>query len=283
MGEAEPQDLLFLHSVLAQCGLPYRTPPGGAREYQRQSGRATLIVQAGHLLDPATGRPVPQQLPAGARPRLLLLHLCSQALRRGSPIIALPGSMSGLMHELGIAVTGGRSGTIRAFKDQLNRLAASRVQLLFAGIDKASMLNTSPISRVDVWFPPDRRQGALWPSQVQLSAEFFESLQRHAVPLDPRAIRALQHSSRGLDVYAWLSHRLPRVSASIGEPVSWRALQSQFGGELTALKAFKREFTKALRQVLAVYPQGKVEDEKGGLRLHRSPPAIGPRLTARSR
>jgi hypothetical protein len=44
-----------------------------------------------------------------------------------------------------------------------------------------------------------------------LSAEYFESLQEHGVPLDERALAALAHSPLALDVYAWLAQRLCRV------------------------------------------------------------------------
>jgi hypothetical protein len=35
----------------------------------------------------------------------------------------------------------------------------------------------------------------LWPSTLRLSADYFESLTRFAVPLDERAIAALAHSA----------------------------------------------------------------------------------------
>jgi DNA invertase Pin-like site-specific DNA recombinase len=50
------------------------------------------------------------------------------------------------------------------------------------------------------------------PSTVTLSNEFFESLMgQNALPLDARAIRALQQSAMALDVYTWLAHRLCRI------------------------------------------------------------------------
>ena len=38
MGEPSPEEFAFLHSVLAQCFLPYRQPPGDARYYHRTNG-----------------------------------------------------------------------------------------------------------------------------------------------------------------------------------------------------------------------------------------------------
>ena len=46
---------------------------------------------------------------------------------------------------------------------------------------------------------------------VRLSQDYFESLQKHAVSLDERAVTALAHSAMGLDVYTWLAQRVHRV------------------------------------------------------------------------
>ena len=44
-------------------------------------------------------------------------------------------------------------------------------------------INTQIVTAFDLWFPKDRRQRVLWPSTVPLSSDYFQSLQRHAVPL----------------------------------------------------------------------------------------------------
>jgi hypothetical protein len=275
MGDPDPDDMAFLHTVLAQCGLPYRNP--NARDYMRQNGRATLIVTAGHLLDPDTRKPVLQGVPYGAKPRLLMLHLCTEAVRTKSATIPVADSMSAFMRDLGLKVTGGKKGTIGTFKEQLNRLAASHMQMVMDFGDMGTTLNPAPlIKQFDVWFPDDPRQRVLWPSEVTLSGEFFDSLVSHALPLDTRAIRALQHSARALDIYTWLTHRLPRVKGNA--KVSWAALHAQFGPDVSDNRTFRRQFTKAMRQALAVYPTAKVESVDGGIQLQKSPPPIRRRL-----
>ena len=114
----------------------------------------------------------------------------------------------------------------------------------------------------------------MWPSEVHLSQAFFNSLQNHAQPLDPRAIRGLQHSARALDTYMWLANRLHRVKRRNGDKVSWAALQGQFGADMKDPKKFRRDYLKAMRQALAVYPAAKVEQIDGGLLLRRSAPPI---------
>ena len=89
------------------------------------------------------------------------------------------------------------------------------------------MVNPSPaISRYDVWFPKDPEQRVLWPTTLTLSQEFFTSLQAaNAVPLDGRAVSALQHSAMALDVYTWLAHRLRRIPVNKPAIISWQALK----------------------------------------------------------
>lgn len=272
MGEAE-DDPAFLHVIMSQVGLPYREPEG--RDYIRETGRASLVITAGRLRDPVTRKAVLQGLPYGAKPRLLMLHLCTQAVRLQSPVVPVGDSMTAFMRELGIPATGGTHGSIGRFKDQLQRLAAARMQFFMSYGDREVTLNPAPmIHRFDAWFPPDPRQQMLWGSEVRLSDEFFGGLRTHALPLDPRAYGALAHSARALDLYTWLSHRLPRVRERAGAFVSWGALQEQFGTDVAELRDFRREAVRALRQVLAVYPAAKVDQVPGGLKLFRSEPAI---------
>lgn len=276
LGEPDPKEVSFLHVVLAQCGLPYREPKkDGGRDYILQNGSASLVVTAGHLIDPKTGKLTLQGIPYGAKPRLLMLHLCTEAIRTQSPQIPIADSMSAFMRGLGLSVSGGRRGSIGRFKEQLNRLAASRMQLMMSTEDRATVVNPAPIiRRFDVWFPTDPRQKVLWPSEVTLSDEFFQTLKRHALPLDPRGIRSLQHSARALDTYVWLAHRLPRVRKRTGDRVSWAALKSQFGGDVSDWRNFQRHMLTALKQALAVYPTAKVEQIEGGLLLRKSAPPI---------
>ena len=279
LGSPEPEELAFLHAVLAQCSLPYREPPQGARDYIRESGRVGLIVSSGYLMDPISKKPKLQGIPYGAKPRLLMIHLCTEAVRRKSPRIEVAGSMSAFMKELGLSVSGGKNGSIAMFKEQLNRLAAARLQLIMSFDDRASVMNPAPlIKQFDVWFPTDHRQRMLWPSEVTLSQDFFETLQQHALPIDPRSIRALQNSARALDTYTWLAHRLPRVRKKSGDRVSWQALQGQFGPDISDIKNFKRDMVQALKQALTVYPRARVEQVDGGLLLKKSAPPIARKI-----
>ena len=139
--------------------------------------------------------------------------------------------------------------------------------------------DAKPFSRLELWGEGPDNQAELWPSYVTLGDEFFRSLSEHAMPLDQRAIAALQHNARALDLYVWLAHRLHRVRQPKGQFISWEALAMQFGGSMKVetklqLKDFSRELIRSLTQAMKAYPKAKVEKVRGGLKLHNSPTPI---------
>jgi hypothetical protein len=118
----------------------------------------------------------------------------------------------------------------------------------------------------------------LWPSTVRLSLDYFESLQRHAVPLDERAVAALSHSAVGLDIYAWLAQRLHRVDPSKPAFIPWSALKEQFGHQYGRMDNFKRVFRQTLGMVLTQYRAARIELDGRGITLRNSSPPINGRI-----
>jgi hypothetical protein len=257
----------FLHSVLCQVGLPRAQTD--ARTFQRSSGTAAIEIAAGQLYRRGTFVPAP--MPYGAKPRLVLMHLCAEAVRTRNPEIEVGRSAREFLGRLGLS--DGGEGYAR-FRAQMEALAACRMTLGMSVGDKDITINTQPISRFEAWMQHDHRSIGLWPGSMTLSNEFYSTLLEHAVPLDTRAIKALQHSALALDVYTWLAHRLCRVRKAQGVKLSWGNLRQQFGQEYSNSKDFKKEFRAALLKVRVVYPDARIVDEIGGLRLHSSPPPI---------
>ncbi len=131
------------------------------------------------------------------------------------------------------------------------------------------------VSAFDLWFPKQSDQRILWPSTVRLSEEYFQSLGKHAVPLDHRAVAALASSSMALDVYVWLAQRLHRVPAGRPQVITWAALYEQFGQGFARVRDFRRRFLHTLHQVQAAYPNARLSANRGG-RQPRKQPAAGP-------
>jgi hypothetical protein len=262
-------DIAYLHTVLCQAGLPYR--PTDLRRWQRRQGAASLLIEAGSALDPRTGDFVELGLPHGERPRLILIHLSTEAVRTSSPTIDVGGSLTAFARSIGVDTNG---PSIRRFKDQLARLAASTVRLGVIANGRATQINTQIVTGIDLWMPKDADQRILWPSTVTLSADYFASLQRHAVPLDPRAIASLAGSALALDCYVWLAQRLHRIAPGKPTTIQWVTLQAQFGPDYGRARDFRRKFVQVLRAVQLVYPAARLDVTDTGLVLHHSRPPI---------
>ncbi len=262
---AEESDRHHIHSVLALCGKPYREPGNGVREHVREYGKNSLAVQAGYLKDPVTGKMTPQGLPYGPKARLLLLHICTMAIRQKRAEIEIADSMSAFIRDLGFPVTGGQRGTLRQFKEQLNRLAAARMQIGLWHGDTATTINAQPIKAFEIWLPRNADQRMLWSSTLRLDQDFFESLRQHALPVDIRVLKAFSQSAKQIDMVMWLAYRLRRVERRY--PISWTALAEQFGANVKEAWRFRQLFAEDLAAIREVFPALPVEITDQGVIL----------------
>jgi Plasmid encoded RepA protein len=276
--QAGPTDrIAFQHTILCQTCLPYRDPGNDVRVWQREQGIASLRVEAGAARDPRTRKFIELGLPYGARPRLILMHLNSEALKHGSPRIEVEGSLTAFIRRIQEHSPTGPQ--VRRFKTQLSRLAASMVRLAIDfSSERAFQVDTKIIDAFELWLTKDERQRVLWPSVVELSPRYFDSLVTHAVPLDERAVGALSNSPLALDVYAWMAQRLHRINPGRPQHISWDALHDQFGCGYRHVRQFRAAFKKVLAQVCSQYPSARVQLEETGIQLGHSPPPVASRL-----
>jgi len=271
----EDPDIVYQHSVLCQTTMPYRNPGDDTRFWVRKNGRVKLWLEAGHLLDPATDTPVQLGLPYGPKPRLVLYHLHAEAIRNTSPYIELEDSLTAFVKRTLGLDKGGR--TIRSVKEQLNRLAATRFALGMSDGVRATTVQGVVFNRIELWTPQDERQRTLWPTTIQFSHDYFDSLFRHAVPLVEEAVARLSHSAMGLDLYTWLAERLHRVNPRKPALVPWVSLKEQFGEGYHRMVDFRRVFVRTLKRVKKVYPKAQFAADGRGLWLRNSPTPVPPR------
>jgi hypothetical protein len=263
---SDRQHIHHIHSVLALCGFPYRRPSDDQQDFIREYGNNSLVVQAGYLKDPATGKMVRQGLPYGPKARLMMLHVCSMALHQNSATIEVADSMSAFIRELGYQVQGGPRGTIAQFKEQLHRLSAARMTIgLWDANSSSKTIHTQPIRAFDIWLPSDPDQKTLWNSTLQLDQEFFQSLKQHALPVDIRALRALANSAKQMDMVLWFGYRLRNLQRPY--MISWRALQDQFGSEIKRHRKFQESFADDLKVIKEVFPKLSATLTEEGLKL----------------
>lgn len=292
--QPDAQSLLYQHTVFCQTSLPYRNPGDDARTWERTNGDVHLKVLAGEAMHPDKGQFVQVGLPFGPKCRLVLMHINQRALVTESSTIEVEATLSKFVRKALNLDSHGRN--IRVVKDQLARLSASSIRLGVVRDGHALTINSQIVTAFDVWFPKDDRQRVLWPSTIQLSQEYFQSLINHAVPLDEGHIAALSHSALALDIYTWLAQRLHRIPAGKPVHISWAALHGQFGQGYNPdhMSKFRQVFRVALKEVLTVYRAARIDDEDQrppriysqggsyvwrekpakGLTLHNSPPPV---------
>jgi hypothetical protein len=266
-------NIWFIHTVLAQCFLPYRNSRKDT--WHRKNGEFSIFLQAGVVEDPTkqdgyrgTG------LPYGPKPRLFQSYICTQVIKQQSPVIPVERSMSAMMRELGLQVTGGNRGTIKIFKEQITRFAACHFTIVGPGPRGTRRhIKAPPIKQFDVWFPPDPNQETLWPSEIVLTDEYYYSLRDHAVPFDFRALGAIQAKPRAQDIYFWMTQRLCRIPYNKPLLLRWHDLYEMFGGE-SPLKVFKQVFPADLAAAWASYPDARIETHKEGYLFYASHPPV---------
>jgi hypothetical protein len=240
--------------------------------WERNNGHISLLLEAGKARHPS-GKWVQMHLPYGAKPRLILAYLNTQAIRQQQPVINVEATLYAFIRKLGLD-TGGR--TMGMVKEQLARLAAADMRLgLSTGTDSATTRKGTIVAEFNLWLERNEKQRIMWPRTVTLDERYFRSLVEHAVPLDDRALASLSHSAMAIDCYAWLAQRLHRIGADAFIP--WAALYNQFGEGFRRIRDFRRKFLMALKQVREVYPNARLSHDHRGLTLSNSPPPVAKR------
>jgi hypothetical protein len=267
--------ILYQHSVLCQTCLPYRDPGGETRVWQRKNGLVRLEVEAGRAYDGEDFRDV--GLPYGPKPRLVLYHLNAEALRTQSAVIELEDSLTAFVKRTLGLDAGGRN--IRTVKEQLTRLSASDFRIgTVTAEGRPITLKGTVIEGFELWVTRDPKQRLLWPSTIQFSERYFQSLMKHAVPLNEIAISLLAGNAMALDIYTWLAQRLHRVEEGKRALVPWTSLHEQFGSGYERIRDFRRVFLRTLKSVHRVYPDAKFDLGEGGMTLRNSRPPVLSRL-----
>ncbi|MFN4254413.1 MAG: replication protein RepA [Saprospiraceae bacterium] len=271
LDKGEIEDAAFQHSILCQTFLPYRDPGDDKRLWDVKQGKARLLLKAGEVYDKPNEQWQLVGLPFGARARLILAYINTQAVKTQKSVIDVEDSLTAFIKKLGLHNEG---KTVSSVKEQLRRLAAANINLAFETSPESVFQTKFEIVRsFDLWFPKDDRQKVLWTSTIQLDDKYFNSLMDHAVPLDERALASLSHNAMAMDIYAWLAQRLHRVKGV--EFVAWANLKEQFGNGYDRMDNFKRVFRETLKITLTQYPDAKIEEVNNkGFNIFNSRPPI---------
>jgi hypothetical protein len=251
------------------ASLPHSEVTGAI--FKRRNGPVSLSI----LNDPEIG------LPYGKIPRIMIAFLCTEAKRNKDtlgPVIHLGRSQADFLLKLGLHSRGGKRGDIHRVRDQSIRLFTSTITLTdrpggHFHWDKVSITDQGML----LWNPlkPDER--APWQSTLRLSDSFFKECIHHSMPIQMWVLHQLR-SPLAIDIYVWLTYRFNALEEP--ESISWRQLQWQFGANYAPSPQgesnFKLNFKKALRQVLAIYRDAKVDVRPDRLVLLPTKPHVPP-------
>jgi len=256
--------------------LPHKRLPDD-QPWQKHGHRITLLVEPGRLQTQAGDLKL-YGVPYGARARMILLYLQTQAVRTGSPQVALGRSMRDWMERMGLAIGG---ETVKSLREQSARISSCTLKFFWEGEeDKGRGFKRASIVDSGLEFAvSDSPQGTLWEDQVVLDPTFYKALRDHPVPVQEAAIRALRDRSMSLDLYVWLAYRLHTLHKAT--PITWSAISAQFGAGFEKLFHFKPRFIEALAAAVAAYPEARVELTDTGITLFPSRPPVA-RLTPQS-
>ena len=264
----EESGLGFAYSGWAQCALPLKKLQPDAR-WEIATDRVRLVVEPGlRLASGSIDGPMEHVgVPYGAHARLILLYLQTEALRTGRREVELGTSLRDWLSRIGVSY-GGTTG--RSVRDQAERISRCRLTFHIQGTGSSSALvNQTIVDKALFIQTPERGvQGQLSLETAKLSEGFYEQLQKHPVPLEEAAIRALNNNPAALDCYIWLTYRLHVLRSD--RLVTWAALKKQFGSSYRELFHFKPRFTQSLQLASAVYPGAKVQVLDEGVVLQPS-------------
>lgn len=272
----------FSYSGLCLTSLPHRRLADDA-PWERTVGPLTLIVEPGRIkLGDSPAKMV--GVPYGARARLILIYLQTQAVLTNSREVSLGRSMRAWMGRMGLSVGGETAGALR---EQARRIATCTMRFTWQTQGKTgaqaigpTMMSNERIIKSGLFFHDsgkgDNRQESLFEDRVLLDNDFFEQLRRHPVPLRDVAIQRLKDSSTALDIYVWLAFRLHYLERYT--PIGWKDLYQQFGAGYQHMWRWKPRFLEALAEAVSAYPEARVDVEDSHIVLHPSPPPV-PKLT----
>ena len=272
-------DRAFLARQLVQATLPH-SDPGDVPVWSRRNGNLTLAVQQGYTTDGVgIGHPY------GTIPRLLLYWLTTEALRKGDKRLELGDSLGGFMRELGLDPKrgGARSDRVR-LEQQMRRLFAARISFVGTATDGSMTgVGTKYLDIADqtvFWWDASGKvnadQSSLFQSFVVLHQSFYDQITSSPVPVDVRALRALQRSPLALDLYNLMSYQAFRAYKT-GRPMymTYKQMQAALGTNYTDTDNLKKAVKGTLAKVLAVHPGLRLSGRVGGIEvLPTSRPAI---------
>lgn len=252
------RSLSYLLRMLVAVTLPISDPQSD--KVTRSNGRYTLTI--------ATSSD--RKLPWGIYPRLIMIWLCTQAVLTRSRTLRLGKSYGKFV----TAVCGNSKASSyqrKQVKEQLHRLLATSFTATESTKEHESAESIHIASKWDLWKVEKRRERGF----IILTQEFYDLIVQSPIPFDTAAIKSIGSSAFLLDVFMWVSWRVPRIkSGTESKLIPYDDLMEQFGTMQQRTCDFKREFLAALKMVRNLWPELDFKDMGKGIVLVHAQPFV---------
>jgi len=268
------EDIGYTHPVFLQCFLPTRHSSKNGQRWQTNCGRASLVIRAGELVNPAKPNEYESCfVPAGPKARFVVGYVNDYIQRNNTPTVNMGDSLREAMAKMNISV-GGKNG--KELTREVKNFASAEIGLGVWNEDGNVKHDRALVApHMSFWLEKNPDQRTIWQPEMTVSREYFGAIREgdRLAPFYWPAMVALQHDTRAMDIHCFLTYRLRN---GLKHPVVLHAkvLHALFGQDITELKKFWQSFKKSLIAAHKWYPQAQIEMKNDCLILKDSPPLI---------
>ncbi len=286
----EALDVSFMSRSFCLSGLPLRKqferdrstrkavePQREVTMFSRNDERFALTIASSPFVRPG-GDVVQIGLPYGARARLLVLWMTTQARQPGRASgdrwLEI-GRIDDWLEEVGIVP---HPDAAAMAKEQMIRLAFTTFTMILKQermeFFKSDKLITSAVFSDDDL--PHYIAGNLAKVRFPLGIELSEIAYKRftgsdVIPVSTEALRKISNNAMSIDVFLYLSYSLPYIAPGDSKLVTWQMLSRQFGNGETKSR-FRQAFEPSIARALDAYRGANVEVTDEGLKLRYSDP-----------
>lgn len=270
----KPEDIGYTHPVFLQCFLPTRHSARNRQRWQTNCGRASLVLRAGELANPA----IPNEyetclVPAGPKARFVVAYVNDYIQRHDTPTVNMGDSLREAMRQMDIPI-GGKNG--KELEREVKNFAAAEIALgVWDTSGDVHHHRALVAPHLSFWLEKNPNQRTIWQPEMTVSREYFEAIRDgdRLAPFHWPALIALQHDTRAMDIHCFLTYRL-RNRLNRPVPLQAKVLHALFGRDILDPYKFWQSFKKSLVAALKWYPQARVELKNDCIILKDSPPLI---------
>ncbi len=276
----QAQDVGYTSKLFVQALFPYRKTNNKERVLQNGDGK--IVIYSG------------EGLPYGKYPRLIMAYIITRAVANAGRLkegkinreealrIPLGRSMNQFLQAIGIGQrgTGGSKGTLTIVREQLLRLADSRVTVKSDDGVRARGKHTQIVDDWDLWFDTrDPNQGSFVESYIKLTPQFFKHVAEAPIPIDLNVLREL-NKPRAMDLYIWLTVKQYWLAKNNRDAYTftWEMIAANFATKELATavqrRDFRNEIKKSILELTTAWPDAGITADTGGVTVTRTAPSV---------